>query len=77
MAKIAFIGMGVMGAPMAGHLARAGHDLTVYNRTHAKALKWVEENGGTVADNPAAAAKEAQIVITCVGNDDDLSAVTM
>lgn len=77
MAKIAFIGIGVMGGPMAGHLVRAGHELTVYNRSRDKAEKWVTENSGGLADNPAEAAKGAQIVITCVGNDDDLSAVTM
>ncbi|MEO9469560.1 NAD(P)-dependent oxidoreductase [Parasphingorhabdus sp.] len=77
MAKIAFIGIGIMGGPMAGHLARAGHELTVYNRSRNKAEKWVTDNGGRLADNPADAAKGAQIVITCVGNDDDLRAVTM
>ncbi len=77
MAKIAFIGIGVMGGPMAAHLAHAGHDLTVYNRTQSKAEKWVAEHGGALALSPAEAAKEAQIVISCVGNDDDLSAVTM
>ncbi|WP_108809652.1 NAD(P)-binding domain-containing protein [Sphingorhabdus sp. Alg231-15] len=77
MAKIAFIGIGVMGGPIAAHLARAGHDLTVYNRTRSKAENWVSEHGGTFAPSPAEAAKDAQIVITCVGNDDDLSAVTM
>lgn len=77
MAKITFIGIGVMGGPMAAHLARAGHDLTVYNRTKSKAEKWVEEHGGAFAASPAEAAKDAQIVISCVGNDDDLSAVTM
>ncbi|QTD56613.1 NAD(P)-dependent oxidoreductase [Parasphingorhabdus cellanae] len=77
MAKIAFIGIGVMGGPMAAHLARAGHDLTVYNRTKSKAEKWVAENGGTFAASPVEAAQGAEIVISCVGNDDDLSAVTM
>lgn len=77
MAKIAFIGIGVMGGPMAAHLSRAGHDLTVYNRTQSKAEKWVADYGGAFATSPAEAAKEAQIVISCVGNDDDLSAVTM
>lgn len=71
--KIAFIGTGVMGAPMAGHLARAGHDVTVYNRTRAKA----EATGLTVADTPAAAAAGADAVVTCVGNDDDLASVTL
>lgn len=77
MAKIAFIGIGVMGGPMAAHLARAGHDLTVYNRTKSKAETWVAENGGASAASPAEAAREAQVIISCVGNDDDLSAVTM
>lgn len=77
MAKIAFIGIGVMGGPMAAHLVRAGHDLTVYNRTKSKAEKWVAAHGGAFANSPAEAAKEAQIIISCVGNDDDLSAVTM
>lgn len=77
MAKIAFIGIGVMGGPMAGHLVKAGHDLIVYNRSKAKAEKWVSIHGGQLALSPAEAAKDAQIVITCVGNDDDLAAVTM
>lgn len=66
-----------MGGPIAMHLVRAGHELTVYNRSKSKAQKWVDENGGTVAVNPAEAAKGAQIVISCVGNDDDLRSVTM
>lgn len=77
MVKIAFIGLGVMGGPMAGHLAAAGHGLTVYNRTRAKAEAWVAEHGGIIADNPAEAARGNQIVISCVGNDDDLASVTM
>ncbi|VVT25089.1 Uncharacterized oxidoreductase Sfri_1503 [Sphingomonas sp. EC-HK361] len=71
--KIAFIGTGVMGAPMAGHLAAAGHDLTVYNRTRAKA----EATGLRVAATPAEAASDKDVVITCVGNDSDLEAVTL
>ncbi|MCW6531113.1 NAD(P)-dependent oxidoreductase [Sphingomonas sp. MMSM20] len=71
--KIAFIGTGVMGAPMAGHLARAGHDVTVYNRTRAKA----EATGLRVADTPAAAAAGADAVVACVGNDADLEQVTL
>lgn len=71
--KIAFIGTGVMGAPMAGHLATAGHDVIVYNRTRAKA----EATGLAVADTPAAAARDADAVVTCVGNDDDLAQVTL
>ena len=77
MAKLAFIGTGVMGAPMAGHLAAAGHDVTVYNRTQAKALAWADKYGGKVADTPAAAAKDADAVFACVGNDDDLASVTL
>jgi 3-hydroxyisobutyrate dehydrogenase len=66
-----------MGAPMAGHLVAAGHDVTVYNRTQAKALAWAEKYGGSVADTPAAAAKDADAVFACVGNDDDLASVTL
>lgn len=77
MAKIAFLGLGVMGYPMAGHLAKAGHDVTVYNRTKAKAEKWVKEYGGSFGVTPAAAAKDADIVLSCVGNDDDLRSVTI
>ncbi len=73
MARLAFIGTGVMGAPMAGHLAKAGHDVVVFNRTRAKA----EATGLEVADTPAAAAEGADAVFTCVGNDDDLHAVTL
>jgi len=73
--KLAFLGLGVMGYPMAGHLARAGHDVTVYNRSNAKAAKWVEAHGGRSAATPAAAAKGAEIVMMCVGNDDDVRAV--
>jgi 3-hydroxyisobutyrate dehydrogenase-like beta-hydroxyacid dehydrogenase len=75
--KVAFIGLGVMGYPMAGHLARAGHDVTVYNRTTAKALQWVAEYGGSQADTPAAASQEAELVMVCVGNDDDLRQVAL
>jgi 3-hydroxyisobutyrate dehydrogenase-like beta-hydroxyacid dehydrogenase len=71
----AFIGLGVMGFPMAGHLQRAGCAVTVWNRTRAKAEAWVGHYGGAVADSPAAAAAEADFVMTCVGNDDDLRAV--
>jgi 3-hydroxyisobutyrate dehydrogenase-like beta-hydroxyacid dehydrogenase len=74
--RIAFIGLGVMGFPMAGHLARAGHDVTVYNRTATKARQWCEEHGGRAARTPALAADGAGIVFTCVGNDDDVRAVT-
>ncbi len=77
MAKLAFIGLGVMGGQMARHLIEAGHDLTVYNRTRAKAEAWVAEHGGVVADSPAQAARDVAAVIACVGTDDDLAAVTL
>jgi 3-hydroxyisobutyrate dehydrogenase len=73
--KLAFLGLGVMGYPMAGHLSRAGHDVTVFNRSPAKAAKWVEAYGGKSAPTPAAAAKGAAIVLMCVGNDHDVRAV--
>ena len=73
--KTAFIGLGVMGYPMAGHLKKAGHDVTVYNRTTAKAEEWAKEFGGASAATPAAAAAGADIVCACVGNDDDLRSV--
>ena len=75
MAKVTFLGLGVMGGPMAGHLARAGHAVTVYNRTTAKAEAWVAEHGGAMASTPAEAASGAEFVMACVGNDDDLRAV--
>ncbi len=74
---VAFLGLGVMGHPMAGHLARAGHRVTVYNRTAAKAEAWVAEYGGASAATPQAAAAGADIVFACVGNDADLRAVTL
>jgi 3-hydroxyisobutyrate dehydrogenase-like beta-hydroxyacid dehydrogenase len=78
MAKVAFIGLGVMGYPMAGHLkTRGGHEVTVYNRTAAKAEKWVAQFGGKTAPTPREAASGAELVFTCVGNDDDLRAVTV
>jgi 3-hydroxyisobutyrate dehydrogenase/2-hydroxy-3-oxopropionate reductase len=73
---VAFLGLGVMGHPMAGHLARAGHRVTVYNRTAAKAAQWVKEYGGASAATPKAAVAGADLVFACVGNDDDLRAVT-
>ena len=73
--KVAFIGLGTMGFPMAGHLANAGHHVTVYNRTTAKAESWVETYAGSYALTPAAAAEGADFVFTCVGNDDDLRQV--
>jgi len=75
--KAAFIGLGVMGYPMAGHLATKGHQVTVYNRTRAKADKWAKQHGGKAAATPAEAASGAAIVFSCVGNDDDLRAVTI
>ena len=75
MAKCAFIGLGVMGYPMAGHLQKAGHDVTVYNRTTSKAEKWTEEFVGNHAQTPAKAAEGAEFVFCCVGNDDDLRSV--
>ena len=76
MAKIAFLGLGVMGYPMAGHLKAGGHDVTVYNRSAEKAAAWVKQHGGKSADTPASAAKDADIVFCCVGADKDLYAVT-
>jgi 3-hydroxyisobutyrate dehydrogenase len=75
--KVAFLGLGVMGYPMAGHLARAGHAVTVYNRSPAKAAAWVAEFGGTAQGTPREAAAGADIVFSCVGNDDDLRSVTL
>ena len=77
MARVAFLGLGVMGGPMAGHLARAGHQVTVYNRTEAKAKSWVERHGGRAAATPAKAAEGADFVMACVGNDDDLRQVCL
>jgi 3-hydroxyisobutyrate dehydrogenase len=75
--RISFIGTGVMGGPMAGHLVKAGHALTIFNRTRAKADAWVAQYGGAVASTPAEAAKDADVVITCVGDDDDLAQVAL
>jgi 3-hydroxyisobutyrate dehydrogenase-like beta-hydroxyacid dehydrogenase len=75
--KTAFLGLGVMGFPMAGHLARAGHTVTVYNRTAAKAEQWVAKHGGRAATTPAAAAAGAELVMLCVGNDSDVRAVAL
>lgn len=77
MARIAFIGLGVMGAPMARHLAAAGHSLTLYNRSPDKTRAWIAEHGGTFAATPAAAAGGADAVISCVGNDEDVEQVTI
>ncbi len=75
--RVAFLGLGVMGYPMAGHLARAGHTVTVYNRSAAKAQAWVAEYGGTAAATPREAAAGAEFVFACVGNDDDLRSVVL
>ena len=77
MVKAAFLGLGVMGYPMARHLAAKGHDITVYNRTTAKAEKWVSEHGGKLAKTPAEAARGQDLVFACVGNDNDLREVTL
>lgn len=78
MAKVAFIGLGVMGYPMAGHLkTKGGHDVCVYNRTSTKAQKWAKEFDGKSAQTPAEAAKDADFIFTCVGNDEDLRSVTI
>ena len=75
--NVAFIGLGVMGYPMAGYISKGGHNVTVFNRTKSKAEKWVSEYKGTKADTPAKAAEGADFIFTCVGNDDDLSEVTI
>jgi 3-hydroxyisobutyrate dehydrogenase len=75
--NVAFLGLGVMGYPMAGHLARAGHRVTVYNRSPGKSAKWIGEHGGNSAATPAAAAAGAELVMMCVGNDDDVRAVAL
>ena len=74
--KTAFIGLGVMGGPMASHLSKAGYEVNVYNRTHEKAERHVDDNGGTLCETPAIAAANADIVFACVGNDDDVRSVT-
>lgn len=75
--KVAFLGLGVMGLPMAGHLAKAGHEVTVYNRTETKSQNWVKEFGGKHASTPREAASGAAVVFCCVGNDDDLRSVVL
>ena len=77
MAKVGFIGLGIMGAPMARHLKAKGHELTIYNRTTAKAEEWAAAHGGTVASTPREAAAGQEFVLACVGNDDDLRQVTI
>jgi 3-hydroxyisobutyrate dehydrogenase-like beta-hydroxyacid dehydrogenase len=75
--RVAFIGLGVMGFPMAGHLQQAGHHVTVFNRTTSRAIQWSETYGGDIADTPKLAAQNADVVFCCVGNDDDLREVTL
>ena len=75
--NVAFIGLGVMGYPMAGYISKAGHNVTVYNRTAAKADKWITEYKGAKADTPAKAAEGADFIFTCVGNDDNLREVSL
>ena len=75
--KVSFIGLGVMGYPMAGYISKAGHNVTVYNRTKAKAEKWAKEYKGNVSDTPMDAAKDSDFIFTCVGNDNDLREVTL
>ncbi len=75
MARVAFLGLGVMGYPMAGHLAARGHEVTIYNRTGAKANAWLRQHSGVAATSPAEAASNAEFVLSCVGNDDDLRSV--
>ena len=75
--KVSFIGLGVMGYPMAGYISKAGHNVTVYNRTKSKAEKWIKDYKGQLAETPKDAAKDADFVFTCVGNDNDLEEVTI
>ena len=75
--KVSFIGLGVMGYPMAGYISKAGHNVTVFNRTKSKAEKWIDEYKGKMAETPAEAAKDAEYIFTCVGNDNDLREVSM
>ena len=75
--KVAFIGLGVMGYPMAGYISKGGHNVTVFNRTKSKAEKWISEYKGNIAETPAEAAKDAEYIFTCVGNDNDLREVSM
>ena len=75
--KVSFIGLGVMGYPMAGYISKAGHNVTVYNRTKSKAEKWTKEFKGKIAETPEEAAKDSDFVFTCVGNDDDLKEVAI
>ena len=74
--NVAFIGLGVMGYPMAGYISKGGHNVTVFNRTKSKAEKWIKQHKGKMAETPAEAAKDAEYIFTCVGNDNDLKEVT-
>ena len=74
--KVSFIGLGVMGFPMAGHLVKAGFEVTVFNRTHSKALNWAEKHQGKAAESVAECVAEADVVLVCVGNDDDVRSMT-
>ncbi len=74
--NVSFIGLGVMGYPMAGYISKAGHNVTVFNRTKSKAEKWINEYKGYIAETPAEAAKNSEYIFTCVGNDNDLREVT-
>ena len=75
--KVSFIGLGVMGYPMAGYISKAGHNVTVYNRTRSKSEKWIKQYKGKIAETPEEAARESDFVFTCVGNDDDLREVAV
>jgi len=75
--KVSFIGLGIMGYPMAGYISKAGHKVTVYNRTKTKAEKWIKQYKGEIAETPAEAAKDSDFIFTCVGNDNDLKEVTL
>ena len=77
MSKVSFIGLGVMGYPMAGHISKAGHDVTVFNRTTTKAEKWTKEYKGKFAKSPMEAVKDSDFIFSCVGNDNDLKEVTL
>ena len=77
MSKVSFIGLGVMGYPMAGHISKGGHEVTVFNRTISKSEKWIKDYKGKLAKTPKEAANEADFIFTCVGNDDDLREVTL
>ena len=74
--NVAFIGLGVMGYPMAGYISKAGHNVTVFNRTKSKSEKWIKEYKGKMAETPAEASKDAEYIFTCVGNDNDLREIT-